>query len=1278
MTDWNWSWVNSIETTNRASNSIDDSGGTLYVYRAANRGQLSASELRASIDSISTNINHLWRLWRNNIRPVLDSLPSGKRDERWRTGRGLPTKIDALTYGIQGSTVFVFNDATSTKASGKYWHITDERPLTIAEAFEDIWDAINDIDITSITAPTSVDLSPLWYAIGNRYQSITLTSVASSLDKRTEVLESYLEQLREDIYEPSTYPPYTLGYSLDYSIAQNLDLLLKAHGISGGWQTNPTGLGHGTFAAAAHTHPYDEVTTTLTAAQTQDRVAPLATLENEIKRIRYEIARTRGGSGTWYSDPEDPVSGLNNGNLHLHTHYSGSGTQTTNNPHGLTYTDLGIGTYLGYIANFIGMSDYTASELPDYWSTNYVSDDDSLEEAISTLDDAIAGIDGFVFKRIYDVYRPGMSETTREQTPIIWAHGMGEYPVLNFIDLDADEHESWGMYSSPTIEVQVDYPDLNTIRVWTAAENIRIIALFGGTTGGPSPGITEYVRSIKAEITGTQLYGDITLIGGSNVTLTRSGQVITIDSSSGGGTYWTESGTALIPYVSTYSVRFGPGTAAAPGLVPSTDIDTGLYLVSANRLGISAAGTWAASFGTTSILFNTRIEVSNGFYDAYKNWSASEIKLSLSAAEWTNIASLIGSEGSIFGAILAASTNYGGLDDAYNNGVSITADAGAVAITVPDNSNNAVLELTNSDVTNHPNTLTITKSTIPTGPTPWSDSYSIFLTGYAEQTIWSDKDLYFGKTGSGGGYTWLLLDETASGGRAFLDARDTAVGHVAQVEVSATSTASYTKLYADTLYFLDLNHATSTWSASDGMVFSAANSEWDNAELVIGSEGSLLALAIAASRTPVSKNSGAVTGTRRTLNFIEGANVTLTIADDAGTGIDDEEIDITIACTTFASTAHASTHIAGGSDEIDGDLIDIDYVASNYSPYASTIEGHLIGIDAALGSLGIGGDLDDAYDYPTAGAGNAIVADNNAVTITVPDNSANECLELTQNDTTNQMDAFIINQNANATSNWYDDAYAIYLTGTATQGQVIFSDQDLTLGIRQTSGAITSTLDILNIVNGAASASTINIKTYAEGASGEAQANANISIYAHSENVDSTIEIRSQVEDVGIEEAMVRIASGDNSNSSLLEISRTQGAGLAEFSSIDVVDFNSAELITLGAASYDRHSITPVSNDFTVDPDNGIHQVVTISANSTFDLSVPTGGSTRTTLVVYNSDASDHTLTITGMSGVTVHWVDPTTDGFTCTAGEKTYVTIIYDTTNDWAISASDSSATTY
>lgn len=48
-----------------------------------------------------------------------------------------------------------------------------------------------------------------------------------------------------------------------------------------------------------------------------------------------------------------------------------------------------------------------------------------------------------------------------------------------------------------------------------------------------------------------------------------------------------------------------------------------------------------------------------------------------------------------------------------------------------------------------------------------------------------------------------------------------------------------------------------------------------------------------ASRVTVRKNTGADVGTRPRLNLIEGANVTLTVADDAGSG----EVDVTIAST---------------------------------------------------------------------------------------------------------------------------------------------------------------------------------------------------------------------------------------------------------------------------------------------------------------------------------------------------------------------------------------------
>jgi hypothetical protein len=52
-------------------------------------------------------------------------------------------------------------------------------------------------------------------------------------------------------------------------------------------------------------------------------------------------------------------------------------------------------------------------------------------------------------------------------------------------------------------------------------------------------------------------------------------------------------------------------------------------------------------------------------------------------------------------------------------------------------------------------------------------------------------------------------------------------------------------------------------------------------------------------KTEVTKNSGAIVGTRKQLNFIEGSNVTLTIADDGG----NDQVDITIAAASGSTDA---------------------------------------------------------------------------------------------------------------------------------------------------------------------------------------------------------------------------------------------------------------------------------------------------------------------------------------------------------------------------------------
>lgn len=95
----------------------------------------------------------------------------------------------------------------------------------------------------------------------------------------------------------------------------------------------------------------------------------------------------------------------------------------------------------------------------------------------------------------------------------------------------------------------------------------------------------------------------------------------------------------------------------------------------------------------------------------------------------------------------------------------------------------------------------------------------------------------------------------------------------------------------------------------------------------------------------------------------DGAQIDHTTLSNIGTNAH-TAIDTHIAAASphsgHATTSHAPTHIRGGSDEVDGDKLDIDWNPTNYTPATTPTEvthvdeltAHLYGIDQALAATG--------------------------------------------------------------------------------------------------------------------------------------------------------------------------------------------------------------------------------------------------------------------------------------------------------------------------------------
>lgn len=261
-------------------------------------------------------------------------------------------------------------------------------------------------------------------------------------------------------------------------------------------------------------------------------------------------------------------------------------------------------------------------------------------------------------------------------------------------------------------------------------------------------------------------------------------------------------------------------------------------------------------------------------------------------------------------------------------------------------------------------------------------------------------------TGAAGNPTFVLANDLAaleglgSTGIAVRSAADTWLQR--SIAVTDSATVDFTITNADGV----AGNPTITASVIAGTVAPAAHnllssahgdttpSSPGNGSLIAGSSGAWEELTIGApntclrsdgsnpawstgildnnARVTARKNSGANVGTRRRLNFIEGTNVTLTIADDAGS----EEVDITINATGGGGAVFFPEDDSGESLSMFHPSVSSSDVHTQYALLVGRAGGQIL-----VGGFSSTDDLDLRATTNTALIGNSIILAGNATTI---------------------------------------------------------------------------------------------------------------------------------------------------------------------------------------------------------------------------------------------------------------------------------------------------------
>jgi hypothetical protein len=348
----------------------------------AERGPQNSRMLNDIVSEVSHDLINLARQWNSIAYPIFSSLPQGEQDTRWE----LDSSLNPVINGLDGTQIFMDNDAAASIDDGRYWDSTNLRPKTLKEIaayLKDEIDTVNEAlqlsEALGGEGLTEEQKARIGLNIFNQFQA----SASDSLDGRSKNNQYNITQLAKDIYG--------LAFTLDGDGAANLvnpirdmvDAVLELH--NGNWDDD---------IVLAHTLDNDDIIAGAAIEQSKvdksssytelTRATTATHLEEDLNRIRYELGALRGNN-SWDSDFANipytgaPVS------LQGHVALVGTGIAEATNPHGITPADIGLTDDLAAIHAFTGMDD-TLDATPDYTNTNFISQNDPLETAIDKLD----------------------------------------------------------------------------------------------------------------------------------------------------------------------------------------------------------------------------------------------------------------------------------------------------------------------------------------------------------------------------------------------------------------------------------------------------------------------------------------------------------------------------------------------------------------------------------------------------------------------------------------------------------------------------------------------------------------------------------------------------------------------------------------------------------------------------------------------------------------------------------------------------------------------------